>query len=151
MQTVQLAATLRLILISNFFFLKKKGKKAFFIGMVYEHLYWQSFFQAVFENHMFSAFLLLTSPEAGASFPASLAERRKFPHQQIHGGEKWYFSSHLSERSMIVTNNLLLFHDGVSQRTRREYWTAESLIQLPCFLKSKQVRPRVTDLAQGPM
>lgn len=40
----------------------EKGKKAFFIGLICKHLYWQSFLQAVPESRMSSAFLLLTSP-----------------------------------------------------------------------------------------
>lgn len=63
---------------------------------------------------MFSAFLLLTSPQADASFPASWAGCVKVPHQPLCRDVKWHFSSHLSEHS--VPNDLPWFGDGVSQR-----------------------------------
>lgn len=88
---------------------------------------------------MFSAFLLLTSPEAGASFPASLAGCVKLAHQQICRHVKCYFSSHLSEHSMIVTNNLILSHDGVSQRMCKEYWTAKSIANSATTLFKVQI------------
>lgn len=143
-QAVQLAATLRLILISNIFF--KEGEKSILHWDSYEHLCWQSFFQAVFENRMFPTFLLLTSPGAGASLAGSV----KLTHQQIYRHAKCYFLSHLSEYSMIliIISYYLLME---CHRMCKDQWTVESLIQIPCFLGLGYVRPRVLCLAQGPI
>lgn len=74
---------------------------------------------------MFSAFLLLTSPEAGAPFPASLAGCGNLPRPHVRGDGKRDLSSHLSEHAMIVTDNLVFPCDGAAQRTCKEHWAVD--------------------------
>lgn len=40
---------------------------------------------------------------------------------------------------MIVTNNLILSHDGVSQRMCKEYWTAKSIANSATMLFKVQI------------
>jgi len=49
------------------------------------------------------------------------------------GEAEGHFSRRLSERSTIVTDNLILFCDGVSQGTGKEYWIATLLISYNTF------------------
>lgn len=70
---------------------------------------------------MFSALLLLTPPEAGAPFPASLAgcgTRRIRRHAGMVNGA---FGA-ISQSTLIITHTLVFPCDGAAERTCKEHW-----------------------------